>query len=112
MIPKFFILDDDEKAINSYNKILTLLSTQPILKLFNPDKEIIIKTDVSAFAWGAALVQVYYGIEHPVQFASGNLNSSQRNWPAWKREMFGVLKAIQKWHHYVVTNQFTVITDY
>ena len=112
LIQKIYILDDDEEAINSYNKIINLLSTQPILKLFNNDKEIIIKTDVSAFAWGAALVQVYDGIEHPVQFASGNLNSSQRNWPAWKREMYGVLKAIQKWHHYVVTTQFTVITDH
>src|SRR5690242_17692923 len=26
--------------------------------------------------------------------------------------MYGVLKAIQKWHHYVVTNNFTVITDH
>jgi len=75
--PKNFDFRNDEEAEKSYQKLLNLLCSKPILKLFDSKKEIIIKTDVSKFA----LVQVEDGIEHPVAFASGTLNSSQRNWP-------------------------------
>jgi hypothetical protein len=84
----------------------------PILRLPDLDRRFIIKSDTSAFAWGAALVQVYDGIEHPVAFASGTLNSQQRNWPAWKREAYGSLKAIQRWQHYVLGREFTLVTDH
>ena len=45
-------------------------------------------------------------------YASGTLNSSQRNWPAWKREMYGSLRAIQKWNHYLLGDHFTLVTDH
>ena len=92
--------------------ILEKLSSKPILILFDPEKDIIVKTDVSAYAWGAVLVQLENGIEHPVSFASGTLNSSQRNWPTWKREAYGVLRAINKWSHYLLGATFTVVTDH
>ena len=110
--PNKFNLEDDVEANESFNKILKLFSSKPILKLFDPNKEIIVKTDVSSFAWGAALVQVVDEIEHPIAFASGTLNSSQRNWPTWKREAYGVLRAIKKWSHYLLGVEFTVVTDH
>jgi len=110
--PNKFNLEDDVEANESFNKILKLFSSKPILKLFDPNKEIIVKTDVSSFAWGADIVQVVDEIEHPIAFASGTLNSSQRNWPTWKREAYGVLRAIKKWSHYLLGVEFTVVTDH
>ena len=110
--PNKFNIDENQQAKESYEILLKLLSSKPILKIFDPEKEIIVKTDVSSFAWGAALIQQEDGIEYPVSFASGTLNSSQRNWPTWKREAFGVLKAVQKWSHYLLGVDLTLVTDH
>jgi hypothetical protein len=40
------------------------------------------------------------------------LNSSQRNWPTWKREMYGSMKAMDKWKHYLLGVEFTLVTDH
>ncbi|HYN44598.1 MAG TPA: reverse transcriptase domain-containing protein [Candidatus Limnocylindrales bacterium] len=99
-------------AYISYKTIISIFSSSPVLRLPDFTKPFIVKTDTSGYAWGAALVQVHDGIEHPVQYASGTLNSSQRNWPAWKREMYGSLRAILKWSHYLIGEDFTLVTDH
>lgn len=99
-------------AYQSYLSIISIFATFPVLRLPDFTKPFIVKTDTSGYAWGAALVQVHDGIEHPVQYASGTLNSSQRNWPAWKREMYGSLRAILKWNHYLLGDHFTLVTDH
>ncbi len=107
-----FNLGDDEEAMEAYNNLLKYLSDKPILKIFDPTKDIIVKSDTSGFAWGGVLCQVYDGVEFPVCFASGTLNSSQRNWPAWKREAYGSLRCIEKWKYYLIGNTFKLVTDH
>ena len=92
--------------------IISLFAQSPVLRLPDFKKPFIVKTDTSGYAWGATLLQNFDGIDHPVQYASGTLNSSQRNWPAWKREMYGSLRAILKWSHYLHGEEFTLITDH
>jgi hypothetical protein len=99
-------------AFQSYQSIISIFTSYPVLRLPDFSKPFIVKTDTSGYAWGAALIQVHDDIEHPVQYASGTLNSSQRNWPAWKREMYGSLRAIQKWNHYLLGDHFTLVTDH
>jgi hypothetical protein len=99
-------------AYQSYLSIISIFTSFPVLRLPDFSLPFIVKTDTSGYAWGAALVQVHDGIEHPVQYASGTLNSSQRNWPAWKREMYGSLRAILKWSHYLLGEKFTLVTDH
>src|SRR5688572_2694636 len=53
--PDKFVLEENKEASEAYLKILEILSSKPILKLFDPEKEIIVETDVSAYAWGAVL---------------------------------------------------------
>jgi hypothetical protein len=109
---KKFNINDDVEAKEAYETLLNLLITKPILEIYDPTKPIIVKTDASAFAWGAVLCQVHDGVEKPVQFASGSLNSSQRNWPAWKREAYGSLRAVEKWRCYLIGNHFRLVTDH
>lgn len=99
-------------AYLSYLTVIKLFASKPVLRLPDPSIPFIVRTDTSGFAWGASLLQIHDGITHPVQYASGTLNSSQRNWPAWKREMYGSLRAILKWNHYLLGEHFTLITDH
>ena len=99
-------------AYLAYLSIISIFHSKPILKLPDFTLPFIVRTDTSGFAWGASLIQVHDSIEHPVQYSSGTLNSSQRNWPAWKREMYGSLRAIMKWSHYLIGDHFTLVTDH
>lgn len=107
-----FLLSSFPEAESSYLNILDLISSQPILHLFRLGLPILVKTDCSKFAWGGVLCQVEDGIEFPVAFVSGSLNSSQRNWPTWKREAYSSFKCIEKWRHYLLGSHFTLITDH
>ncbi len=107
-----FNLKEDQEGYESYTTILSLLSSNPILKIFDPNKPIIVKSDTSGFAWGGVLCQVYDNMEMPICYASGTLNSSQRNWPAWKREAYGSLRCMEKWKYYLIGNKFKLVTDH
>lgn len=96
----------------AYDSLIECLIKDPILKLPNLDLPFIVKTDASMIAWGAALVQVYDGVEHPVSFASGVLNKHQRNWPTWKRECYGAVRGILQWQHYLLGSRFKLVTDH
>lgn len=109
---KRFVLEDDKEAMEAYNVLLGKLTSAPVLRIYNPTIPTVVKTDCSAFAWGAVLCQVYDEVELPVAFASGTLNSSQRNWPAWKREAYASLRAMEKWRYYLLGTSFKLVTDH
>jgi hypothetical protein len=97
---------------DAFNKIVELLSKQPILKLADYEKEFILKTDASGVGYGGVLCQVHNGVEHPVHFFSGSFNKPQRlKWNHWQREAYAVIVGIKKFDHYLRDKPFTVVTD-
>lgn len=97
----------------AFEAIVSKLAKYPILRMPDFNKPFLIRTDASDFAFGSALVQVHDGIEHPIAFHSGSFSEGQRkNWPTWKREGFSVMSAIKRWHHYLVNEKFTIVTDH
>ncbi|HYN44606.1 MAG TPA: RNase H-like domain-containing protein, partial [Candidatus Limnocylindrales bacterium] len=108
---KWLWTSDHDKA---FAEIVSKLACYPILRMPDFNKSFIVKTDASDFAFGAALVQVHDGLEHPVSFHSGSFNSAQRgnSWDTWKREGFSVVTACKKWHHYLANDKFTIVTDH
>jgi hypothetical protein len=97
----------------AFEAVVSKLAKYPILRMPDFQKPFILRTDASDFAFGAALVQVHDGLEHPISFHSGSFSEGQReNWPTWKREGFAVVSAIKRWHHYLADEKFTVVTDH
>lgn len=96
----------------AFEALISKLAEEPILKLPDLERQFIVKSDASQTAWGAALVQLYVGLEHPVSFASGVLNKHQKNWPIWKRECYGAVRAILQWQHYLLGTKFRLVTDH
>lgn len=97
----------------AFEAVVSELAKYPILRMPDFDKPFILRTDASDFAFGAALVQVHDGVEHPIAFHSGSFSDGQRkNWPTWKREGFAVISAIKRWHHYLSNEKFTIVTDH
>ena len=55
-------------------------------------------------AKAAALLQV----RGPIAFESKKLNSAQRNYSAYERELYANVHALKQWHHYLYGAQFVV----
>ena len=66
------------------------------------------KIDASAIAIGAMLLQE----GRLVAFESKKLNRAQQNYSAYEHELYAIIHALKKWHHYLYDTTFEVVFDH
>lgn len=101
----------DEQNTN-FNQLKNLLTTAPVLAQANGQLPFIIKTDASAFALGAVLVQGTGADEHPIEYASRLLIPAERNYSTIEREALAVVWALEKFRGYIEGQEINIITDH
>ena len=79
----------------------------PIPAYYNPNKPTILQTDASCKGLGACLLQN----EKPVYFASKALIEMQKGYVAIELESLAVAWSMEKFHHFLYGNEFTLQTD-
>ena len=52
------------------------------------------------------------GMDHPNTYSSRKLNKSEHNYSTIEREALGMVFALQKYRHYLLTNPFVFYTDH
>jgi len=77
-----------------------------------PQEPCILDTDASDVALGAVLSQKIDGVERPIAFFSGVMNSTQRNYCTTRRELLAVIFALQHFRHYLLGNKVILRTDH
>jgi len=97
---------EQEKAFKEVKKIL---SSEPILKLPDLNREIILSTDASNKSLGACMMQEYDGVKHPVMYASKKMLSREQNYSAGEREALAIVWAVNKFHRYLYGQQFIYV---
>ena len=119
LAPLYQLLKKDQPFIWSencelaFNQIKNLLTSQPVLSIFNPEKECFLYTDASKVGIGAVLKQNQADGElHPVGFFSKKLLDYQLNYSVTELECLAIIEAIEYWHHYLYGKKFTVVTDH
>ena len=78
-----------------------------ILAYYSPNKPTILQTDRSCKGLGACLLQN----EKPVYFASKALTEIQKGYVVIELESLAVTWAMEKFHHFLYGNEFTLETD-
>lgn len=99
----------DEAALESFNKIKTLL--QEHVELYQPDfeKPFELTTDASNYALGAVLSQE----KHPIVFISRILNDTELNYATNEKEILAIVWALQKLRNYLYgIADLTIYTDH
>ena len=91
----------------AFSLIKKELTAAPILAYYNPKKQMVLQTDASCKGLGACLLQN----EKPVYFASKALTEMQKGYVAVELESLVVTWAMEKFHHFLYRNQFTLETD-
>jgi len=73
-------------------------TSAPILRHFDPDREIIVETDTSDYVSAGILSQYGDdGILHPVSFFSKKHSPAECNYEIYDKELMAIVKAFEEW---------------
>lgn len=101
------------KQQSAFAGLTAALSTAPVLKTPLPGVQFQVATDASQSGLGAVLYQLEEGgVTRFISFASKSLNGAQRNYPATKRELLGVIFALRTFSLYLLGSRFVLYTDH
>jgi hypothetical protein len=93
---------DTEEAAFLKITILFTFGNTPILRHYDPDRPPLLETDGSDFAIPGISSQKFEdGKIHPVTCVSRKLNSAERNYDVYKKEMLAVVFSLWKNRHYL-----------
>ena len=101
-----------QKAFETAKEILT---SSPVIGIFDPKKEIVIYTDASNKGIGAVLKQHWKedpNEETTIAYFSRPLTSYQKNYSTVEQELLAILSAIEFWHYYLIGREFLIKTDH
>lgn len=101
----------DLGAEAAFGQLKTRLVEAPILRFPDFSKPFTLTTDASKCAIGAVLSQVHDGNEHPVAYASRQLNTAEQKYGATEQECLAVVWAVRHFRCYLYGRKFKIVTD-
>jgi hypothetical protein len=95
----------------AFDTLKRVITTPPVLKMPDFEKEFVLQTDASGLAVGAQLLQEYNGVLHPVAYASRLLDKHEINRSTVEVECIGVVYGLKKFQQYLEHREFQLNTD-
>ena len=84
----------------AFNRLKLALTTTPVLKLLDFDRQFVVTTDSSDATVGAILEPDFGNGLQLVAFASRKLNDAEMRYSAYEQELFSIVWALAQWKHY------------
>ncbi|KAG5308159.1 TF28 protein, partial [Pseudoatta argentina] len=106
-----FRFDDEQK--NAFQKLKTILSQEPLLKLYRVGADTELHTDASSYGFGAILCQRddQDRLFHPVCYASWKTSEAESRYSSYELEVLAVIRALNKFRVYLLGIPFKIVTD-
>ena len=89
-----------------------LVTESPILKYYDPNKEMKLSVDASKYGLGAVLLQKYEEDWAPVAYGSRSLTRSEMNYAQIEKETLAILFDCNKFNQHLYGVKFTVESDH
>ena len=94
-------------------KLKKAMTSAPVLRIADPNKKFVVKTDASHTAVGAVLEQYDEdGHLHPVAYLSVKLRAGQRHYEVRDLELLAIVQALKTWRSYLHGQKVEVHTDH
>jgi len=101
-----------KKQERAFKEVKKILSSEPVLKLPDLNREIILSTDASNQSLGACMMQEYEGMKHPVMYASKEMLPREQNYSLGEREALAIVWAVKRFHRYLYGQHFILESDH
>ena len=85
-----------------------ILSSKPVLRLFDPKQPITVQADSSSTGLGACLLQN----NQPVAYAPRALTEPETRWAQIEKELLAIVYAAEKFHQYICGEEVEVQSDH
>ena len=104
-----------EEARKAFNTLKQAFTTAPVLRHWEPDRQITVETDASDYAIAGILsITTDSGELHPVAFHSRTLTGAELNYDTHDKELLAIFEAFRTWRHYLEGSgiPIDVVTDH
>jgi transposase InsO family protein len=103
--------------LECFNQIKYLIARAPVLSFPDFTLPFYVATDASNLGVGCVLYQLPNGpddesVVNYISFMARSLKKHERNYPAYKKELLGIVYALKKFHYYLWGRSFTLLTDH
>ncbi|KAF4455366.1 pol polyprotein [Fusarium austroafricanum] len=102
-------------AQDAFTQLQQAILSEPILIMFDPNREVELETDSSDFALGGQIRQRdNQGKLHPIAFYSHKLHGAELNYPIYDKEFLAIVNCFKEFRHYLMgsMHQIKVYTDH
>lgn len=100
-----------DKHREVHKTLIGILTSEPVLTIFNPEVPIELHTDASSDGYGAILIQRVNNIPHVVAYFSRRTTDTESRYHSYELETLAVVRAVENFRHYLYGQRFTVFTD-
>ena len=91
----------------SFKKLKKLLTSAPILRIVDPNKEFVVCTDACNDGLGGVLIQEGHVIAHE----SRKLKVHEKNFATYDLELAAIIHALKMWRHHLIDRKFVLMTN-
>ena len=99
--------DWNQKCEDSFKKLKTLLTSAPILRIADPNKEFVVCTDPHNDGLGRVLTQE----GNVIAYEFRKLKIYENNYATYDLELAIVIHALKMWRHHLIGRKFILMTD-
>jgi len=98
----------------AFEELKEKITSQPVLSLPRREGKFKVETDASEYAIGGVLSQEQDGKWKPIAFLSRTMQSAERNYEIYDKELLAIVEALTKWRQYLLDAKepFEVWTDH
>lgn len=111
LIKKDTVFEWSQNHCNEWQAICRILSSAPLLPIFDPTRETKISSDASRNGIGSALLQRYGDSWRPVAYASRTMSEAEQRYAQIEKETMAITFGCEKFFHFVYGRKFIVETD-
>ena len=102
-----------EPQETAFTKVKQLLTSSPVLTLYDPNLESTVSADASSFGLGAVLLQKQKTNEmKPVAYISRSMTAAEQRYAQIEKEALALTWACERFSDYLLGTQFHVQTDH
>ncbi|GKT36803.1 Transposon Tf2-8 polyprotein, partial [Aduncisulcus paluster] len=105
-------IDWTEPQQKAWEEACRLLDGNKTLFHYNPELDLILRTDASNIGMGGMLLQKKDGKELPLAFFAKKFSEQERRWCTLEQEAYAVIWCLRKSRHFVIGRKVEIETDH